>query len=88
LRHLGDFCLEAGDLAQARARWERSAQVWASIGNMTGVLAQQLLLAQLAIAEGRAEAGTAIAAEVSRWSGALGLVPYQESADALVASLQ
>ena len=85
LRHLGDHDEEAGELAQARARWERSTELWARIGNMTGVLAQQLLLAQLAIREGRPAAGTAIAQEVSRWAGALGLVLYQKHADALLA---
>ena len=85
LRHLGDHDEEAGELAQARARWERSTELWARIGNMTGVLAQQLLLAQLAIREGRPVAGTAIAQEVSRWAGAIGLVLYQKHADALIA---
>jgi hypothetical protein len=85
LRHLGDHDEEAGELARARARWERSTELWARIGNVTGVLAQQLLLAQLAIREGRPAAGTAIAHEVSRWAGALGLVLYQKHADALLA---
>ena len=85
LRHLGDHDEEAGELAQARARWERSTELWARIGNVTGVLAQQLLLAQLAIREGRPVAGTAIAQEVSRWAGAIGLVLYQKHADALIA---
>jgi hypothetical protein len=49
------------------------------------VLAQQILLAQLAVTEGRPAAGTAIAREVSRWAGALGLVLYQRHADAVVA---
>jgi tetratricopeptide (TPR) repeat protein len=84
LRHLGDHDEEAGDLSRARARWERSAELWAGIGNITGVLAQQLLLAQLAFREANAAAGTAIAAEVSRWAGAAGLVLYQRSADELI----
>jgi hypothetical protein len=84
LRHLGDHDEQAGDLAQARARWERSAGLWAGIGNVTGVLAQQLLLAQLAFREGNAAAGTAIATEVSRWSRAAGLALYQKSADQLI----
>jgi hypothetical protein len=84
LRHLGDHEMEAGDLAAARASWERSAGLWAGIGNMTGVLAQQLLLADLAFAEGNAAGGAAIAAEVSRWAGAAGLALYQRSADALL----
>jgi tetratricopeptide (TPR) repeat protein len=84
LRHLGDHDEEAGDLERARARWERSAELWARIGNMIGVLAQQLLLAQLAVTEGRAPAGMAIATEVSRWAGALGLVPCQKQADTLL----
>jgi len=85
LRHLGDHDEEAGELEQARVRWERSAELWARIGNVTGVLAQQILLAQLAVREGRPAAGTAIAQEVSRWAGALGLVLYQKHADALLA---
>ena len=88
LRHLGDHDEEAGDLERARTRWERSAELWARIGNMTGVLAQQLLLAQLAVTEGRAPAGMAIATEVSRWAGALGLVQCQKQADALLAGRQ
>jgi tetratricopeptide (TPR) repeat protein len=84
LRHLGDHEMEAGDLAAARASWERSAELWASIGNVTGVLAQQVLLADLAFAEGNAAGGAAIAAEVSRWAGAAGLTLYQRSADALI----
>lgn len=52
---------------------------------MTGVLAQQLLLARLAMAEGKAGAGRAIAGEVSRWAGALGLALHQKEADALLA---
>jgi tetratricopeptide (TPR) repeat protein len=88
LRHLGDHDEEAGDLERARARWERSAELWARIGNMTGVLAQQLLLAQLAVTEGRAPAGIAIASEVSRWAGALGLALYQKQADTLLAGHQ
>jgi hypothetical protein len=84
LRHLGDHEMEAGDLTAARASWERSAQLWAGIGNVTGVLAQQLLLADLAFAEGNAAGGLAIAAEVNRWAGAAGLALYQRSAQALI----
>jgi hypothetical protein len=84
LRHLGDHDEEAGDLEQARARWERSAELWARTGNVTGVLAQQILLAQLAVTDGRPAAGAAIAQEVSRWAGALGLVLYQKHADAVL----
>jgi len=84
LRHLGDHEMEAGDLAAARASWERSAELWAGIGNLTGVLAQQVLLADLAFAEGNAPGGMALAAEVSRWAGAAGMALYQRSADALI----
>ena len=84
LRHLGDHDEESGELAQARARWERSAELWAGIGNVTGVLAQQVLLAGLAFREGNPAGGTAIAAEVSRWAGAAGLARYQKSADELI----
>jgi hypothetical protein len=88
LRHLGDHDMEAGDLERARVRWERSAELWARIGNMTGVLAQQLLLAHLGISEGRTAAGSAIAEEVRRWSGAIGLSLCQQQADALLASVR
>ena len=84
LRHLGDHEMQAGDLAAARASWERSAALWAGIGNVTGVLAQQVLLAELAFAEGDAPGGAALAAEVSRWAGAAGMALYQRSADALI----
>jgi hypothetical protein len=86
LRHLGDHETESGDLAAARASWERSAELWADIGNVTGVLAQQLLLADLAFREGNAPGGAAIAAEVSRWTGAAGLARYRSSADELIES--
>jgi hypothetical protein len=86
LRHLGDHEMDAGDLTAARASWERSAGLWAGIGNMTGVLAQQVLLADLAFGEGNPAGGLAIAAEVSRWAGAAGLALYQMSADALIES--
>jgi tetratricopeptide (TPR) repeat protein len=85
LRHLGDHDEEAGDLEQARLRWERSSELWARSGNMVGVLAQQLLLAQLAIGEGKTAAGFAIAAQVRRWAGAVGLALCQKQADALLA---
>jgi tetratricopeptide (TPR) repeat protein len=86
LRHLGDHETESGDLTAARASWERSAELWAGIGNVTGVLAQQLLLADLAFREGNAPGGAAIAGEVSRWAGAAGLARYRSSADELIES--
>jgi hypothetical protein len=49
------------------------------------LLAQQLLLAHLAISEGRTAAGSAIAEKVRRWSGAIGLSLCQQQADALLA---
>ena len=85
LRHLGDHDEGAGDLAGARAKWERSAEVWAAAGNVCGVLAQQLLLAHLALAEGQPAAGVAIATEVRRWARAAGLPLYAGSAEALIA---
>lgn len=87
LRHLGDHDEEAGDLEGARLRWERSAEVWARTGNVAGVLAQQLLLAQLAIGAGRTAAGAAIAQEVRRWAGAIGLALCQQQADSMLADL-
>jgi hypothetical protein len=50
------------------------------------VLAQQVLLADLAFGEDNPAGGLAIAAEVSRWAGAAGLALYQRSADALIES--
>jgi tetratricopeptide (TPR) repeat protein len=88
LRHLGDHDEGAGDLAGARAKWERSAEVWAAAGNVCGVLAQQLLLAHLALAEGQPAAGVAIATEVRRWARAAGLPLYAGSAEALIAGQQ
>jgi hypothetical protein len=85
LRHLGDHDEGAGDLAGARAKWERSAEVWAAAGNVCGVLAQQLLLAHLALAESQPAAGVAIATEVRRWARAAGLPLYAGSAEALIA---
>jgi tetratricopeptide (TPR) repeat protein len=88
LRHLGDHDEGAGDLAGARAKWERSAEVWAAAGNVCGVLAQQLLLAHLALAEGQPAAGVAIATEVRRWARAAGLPLYAGSAEALIVGQQ
>ena len=85
LRHLGDHDEEAGDLERARVRWERSAELWARIGNMTGVLAQQLLLAQLAIREGRPRREPRSRRRSAGGRARCGLVACQKQADALLA---
>ncbi|TDO48662.1 hypothetical protein EV643_107292 [Kribbella sp. VKM Ac-2527] len=73
LRHLGDHAHTAGDLKLTRAHWERSTELRQRTGHLSGVLAQQALLAVLAQAEGEREAAAALAGEVHRWATQLGL---------------
>ncbi|WP_328325051.1 tetratricopeptide repeat protein [Kribbella sp. NBC_00382] len=68
LRHLGDHAHTAGDLALARAHWERSTELRQKVGHLLGALAQQTLLAVLARDEGNLAASKALATEVNRWS--------------------
>ena len=75
LRHLGDHAHTAGDLKLTRAHWERSTELRQRTGHLSGVLAQQALLAVLAQAEGDREAAAALAGEVHRWATQLG-VPW------------
>lgn len=73
LRHLGGHAEDRGDLVTARELAERSAELRARTGFVPGVLAQQVILASLAAAEGDESAARAIASEVRRWADALGL---------------
>lgn len=82
LRHLGDHSHDAGDIAAARAQWERSTESGARAGAVIGTLAQQLLLAQLARETGDEAGALLLAREISRWTGALGLDRHRAMADA------
>jgi tetratricopeptide (TPR) repeat protein len=73
LRHLGGCALAAGDLALARQRWERSAELAQRAGWLPLALAQQALLAELAVREGDRAAAMMLGGEVRRWAAALGL---------------
>ncbi|TCO32541.1 hypothetical protein EV652_104147 [Kribbella steppae] len=73
LRHLGDHAHTAGDLALARQQWERSTELRQKVGHLLGALAQQTLLAVLLRDEGDAAGSRALATEVHRWSGQVGL---------------
>lgn len=75
LRHLGDYALEgAGDPGSARSQWEESAAHAAQVGGVPQVLAQQVLLARLALDRGEAQGARLLAAEVARWAEAIGAV--------------
>jgi hypothetical protein len=71
-RHLGDHAHDDGDLADARERWQESTTAAAGAGHVTGVLAQQLLLAVLARDEGDEAGAGALVLEVRRWAAAIG----------------
>jgi hypothetical protein len=85
LRHLGSYHEVAGDLAAARERWERATDLRAAAGHVTGVLAQQVLLATLADREGDRAGARAVATEVRRWATALGLPWLGRQADGVLA---
>jgi tetratricopeptide (TPR) repeat protein len=74
LRHLGDHAHTAGDLALARAQWERSTELRQQVGHLLGALAQQALLAVLTRDEGDRPGAVALATEVNRWARQLQLV--------------
>jgi hypothetical protein len=86
LRHLGGHDEEDGDLAAARERWEKAADLRAADGHLTGVLAQQIWLATLADREGDHAGARAVATEVRRWATALGLPWLVAQADQLAAA--
>ncbi len=74
-RHLGDHLHDEGDHEAALAAWEESAQAAARAGHITGVLAQQNLLAALAREKGQKEGAAMLAAETRRWAEAIGATP-------------
>lgn len=87
LRHLGDHAHTAGDLQLARAQWERSTELRQTAGHVLGVLAQQMLLAQLMRDEGDPGAARGLALEVRRWAGSLEIGWIAGEADSLLASV-
>lgn len=84
LRHLGGHAEDQGNLVKARELAERSAELRARAGFVPGVLAQQVILASLAAAEGDKRAARAIASEVGRWADALELRGVGAQARALL----
>jgi tetratricopeptide (TPR) repeat protein len=82
LRHLGGCAQAAGDLKLAREQWERSAALAEQAGWLPLALAQQALLADLSADEGDLAAARTLAAEVRRWSTALGLARLAAQAEA------
>jgi tetratricopeptide (TPR) repeat protein len=80
LRHLGYHASEAGDAGQARQMWERSTELRQRAGAVPYVLSQQLLLAGLARDTGDEQGAAAVAREVGRWAGALGITLLQAQA--------
>lgn len=75
LRHLGDHDHDHGDHDRAMERWQRATVLGARAGMVPGVLTQQLLLAVLARDTGDEAGATALAREVARWAGAIGMEP-------------
>ncbi|GAA0519655.1 hypothetical protein Ade02nite_80820 [Paractinoplanes deccanensis] len=72
LRHLGDHDRDNGDLASARDRWQRAAAIGARAGLVPRTLSQQMLLAVLARDEGDEAGAARLAAEIARWTQAIG----------------
>lgn len=86
-RHLGDHLHDAGDHEAALAAWEGSAQAAARAGHITGVLAQQNLLAALAREKGQKEGAAMLAAETRRWAEAIGATRLAAEAAALLVEI-
>jgi hypothetical protein len=85
LRHLGDHDHDAGDHARALERWQRATALGARAGAVCGTLSQQMLLAVLARDRGDEAGATALAAEISRWAGAIGARHIAAQAEAFLA---
>jgi hypothetical protein len=86
LRHLGYLNHQAGDPELAREQWQRATVMRQRNGCVPLTLAQQLLIAEIAAADG--EAGVAPQVEeIRRWAQALGVQPLIGQADALLGSL-
>ncbi|WP_170126022.1 hypothetical protein [Nocardioides speluncae] len=85
LRHLGDHAHDEGDAVLALDQWQRSTEYAARAGSITGTLAQQILLAQLARERGDEHGARLLAAEVARWAGAVGADRTRAHAEAFAA---
>jgi hypothetical protein len=83
-RHLGDHLRDNGDRAAVLAAWEESAQAAARAGHVTGVLAQQILLAALAREAGDEGGAVLLATETRRWAAAVGATRLAAEADAFL----
>jgi hypothetical protein len=81
LRHLGDHLRDDGDREAVLAAWEESAQAAARAGHVIGVLAQQILLAELAREAGDEGAAVLLATETRRWAAAIGATRLAAEAD-------
>lgn len=84
LRHLGGHARRVGDHDRAGALWERSTRVRQGAGMVPGALSQQLALARHAVDTGNPDRAAAIAAEVHRWAGALGLTRLADQARSML----
>jgi hypothetical protein len=73
LRHLGAIASKEGDADRARDCWERSVELRQRARFVPGSLALLLALAELADGEGDNVGAGALAGEVRRWAGAIGL---------------
>lgn len=85
-RHLGDHLRDGGDLDAVRAVWQKSADAAARAGHVTGVLAQQLLLAELAHESGDIAGSVLLATETQRWAAAIGATRLVAEADSLLST--
>lgn len=83
-RHLGDHKRDDGDPEAALAAWEESAQAAARAGHVTGVLAQQILLAGLARESGDEGGARLLATETRRWAAAIGATRLAVEVDAFL----
>jgi hypothetical protein len=85
LRHLGYLNHQAGEPELARQQWQRATVLRQRAGCVPLTLAQQLLIAQMAAADGAAAVRPQVE-EIRRWAQELGLPVLIAQADALLAS--
>jgi len=83
LRHLGYWASQQGDTATARQQWERSAELRQEAGAVPYVLAQYLLLAELARDVGQEARARMLAETAGRWAHVLGIGLLEKQAAAL-----
>jgi len=87
LRHLGDHDHDDGDHDRARERWERATALGAAAGAVLRTLSQQMLLAVLARDSGDEAGATALAREIARWAGAIGVARIEVQAKDFLAGI-